>query len=119
MIFSAICEEAGFVGAFILLLLFLLLAIRIIRVGKLAHNFSALMLCYGVMFMIAAQVVVNVGMCTMILPVIGITLPFISAGGSSTICLYLAIGLVLSVYRSSQGIDYDDYRYARIARRYD
>lgn len=119
MIFSAICEEAGFVGAFILLLLFLFLAVRIIKVGKNSQNFSALMLCYGVMFMIVAQVVVNIGMCTMLLPVIGITLPFISAGGSSTICLYLAIGLVMSVYRSSQGIGYDDYRYARIARRYD
>ncbi|MGN1194058.1 MAG: FtsW/RodA/SpoVE family cell cycle protein [Acutalibacteraceae bacterium] len=119
MIFSAICEEAGFVGAFILLLLFLLLAVRIIKVGKRSCNFSALMLCYGVTFMITAQVIVNVGMCTMLLPVIGITLPFISAGGSSTVCLYLAIGLVMSVYRSSQGIGYDDYRYARIARRYD
>lgn len=119
MIFSAICEEAGFVGAFLLLALFLLLAIRIVKVGKRSCNFSAQMLCYGVMFMIAAQVVVNVGMCTMLLPVIGITLPFISAGGSSTVCLYLAIGLVMSVYRSSQGIGYDDYRYARIAKRYD
>ena len=119
MIFSAICEEAGFVGAFILLLLFFLLAVRIIKVGKRSCNFSALMLCYGVTFMITAQVIVNIGMCTMLLPVIGITLPFISAGGSSTICLYLAIGLVMSVYRSSQGIGYDDYRYARIARRYD
>lgn len=119
MIFSAVCEETGFVGAFLLLLLFFLLALRIVRVGKRARNFSALMLCYGVMFMIVAQVIVNVGMCTMLLPVIGITLPFISAGGSSTICLYLAIGLVMSVYRSSQGIGYEDYRYARIARQYD
>lgn len=119
MIFSAICEEAGFVGAFILLLLFFLLAVRIIKVGKRSCNFSALMLCYGVTFMITAQVIVNIGMCTMLLPVIGITLPFISAGGSSTICFYLAIGLVMSVYRSSQRIGYDDYRYARIARRYD
>ena len=119
MIFSAICEEAGFIGAFLLILLFFLLAVRIVKVGKRSCNFSALMLCYGVMFMIAAQVIVNIGMCTMLLPVIGITLPFISAGGSSTVCLYLAIGLVMSVYRSSQGIGYDDYRYARIARRYE
>lgn len=77
------------------------------------------MLCYGVMFMFLSQAIVNIGMCTMLLPVIGITLPFISAGGSSTVSLYLAVGLVLSVYRSGSGFGYDnDYRFARIARDY-
>lgn len=118
MIFSVVCEEAGFIGAIILLALFVLLAIRIIQVGKRSRNFAAEMMCYGVAFMIIAQAVINIGMCTRLLPVIGITLPFISAGGSSTVCLYLAIGLVLSVYRSSTGIGYEDYRYARIAREY-
>ncbi|MGN1418200.1 MAG: FtsW/RodA/SpoVE family cell cycle protein, partial [Acutalibacteraceae bacterium] len=119
MIFSAVCEELGFVGAAILVLLFILLAVRIIYVGKRSENFASSMICYGVMFMIIAQVVVNIGMCTMLLPVIGITLPFISAGGSSTISLYLAVGLVLSVYRSSGRLGYEDYRYERIARNYD
>ena len=68
------------------------------------------------MFMVMSQVIINVGMCLSLLPVIGITLPFISAGGSSVICLYLAVGLVLSVYRSSQGLHYENYRYSRIAR---
>ncbi len=115
MIFSVICEEFGYIGAFLLLAVFLLLAIRIVRVGKQSQNFAAYIMCYGIMFMIAAQVIVNVGMCISLLPVIGITLPFISAGGSSVICLYIALGIVLSVRRSSQGIKYDDYRYARIA----
>lgn len=119
MIFSAVCEELGFVGAAVLVLLFILLAVRIIYVGKRSENFASSMICYGVMFMIIAQVVVNIGMCTMLLPVIGITLPFISAGGSSTISLYLAVGLVLSVYRSSGRLGYEDYRYERIARNYD
>ncbi len=119
MIFSVVCEETGFVGAIILLALFLLLALRIIQVGKRSRNFAAEMMCYGVAFMIIAQAIINIGMCTRLLPVIGITLPFISAGGSSTVCLYLATGLVLSVYRSSSGIGYeDDYRFARIAREY-
>lgn len=117
MIFTVVCEETGLLGAFVLLLLFALLAIRIVYVGKRANNFSASMLCYGVMFMIIAQVVVNIGMCLKLLPVIGITLPFISAGGSSVVSLYLAVGLVLSVYRSSGNISYeDDFRYERIAR---
>ncbi len=115
MIFSVVGEEFGFLGAFLLLALFVLLAIRIVRIGKRSGNYAACMLCYGVMFMVMSQVIVNVGMCTSLLPVIGITLPFISAGGSSVICLYMAIGLVLSVHRSSQGIRYDNYRYARIA----
>ncbi len=119
MIFSAICEEFGFIGALLLLSLFLLLAIRIVAVGKRAKNFAAEMMCYGVAFMLIAQAVINIGMCTRLLPVIGITLPFISAGGSSTVCVYLAIGLVLSIYRSSGTISYEnDYRFARIAREY-
>ena len=117
MIFSVICEETGLIGAFVLLLLFALLAIRIIYVAKRSNNYAASMLCYGVMFMIISQVVINIGMCLKLLPVIGITLPFISAGGSSVVSLYLAVGLVLSVYRSSGAIGYDDdYRFARIAR---
>ena len=119
MIFSVIGEEFGFLGALALLVLFALFALRVVQNGKRARNFSALMLSYGIMFMVMAQVVVNIGMCTQMLPVIGITLPFISAGGSSVICLYLAVGLALSVYRSSQGIRYDDYRYARLAVNYD
>lgn len=117
MIFSVICEETGLIGAFVVLLLFALLAIRIIYVGKRANNYAASMICYGIMFMIIAQVAINIGMCLKLLPVIGITLPFISAGGSSVVSLYLAVGLVLSVYRSSGTISYDDdYRFARIAR---
>ncbi len=117
MIFSVICEETGLIGAFVVLLLFALLAIRIIYVGRRSNNYAASMICYGIMFMIIAQVAVNIGMCLKLLPVIGITLPFISAGGSSVVSLYLAVGLVLSVYRSSGAISYDnDYRFDRIAR---
>ncbi len=109
MIFSVVCEEFGFIGALILLLLFGALAYRIIKIGKLSRNYAAEIMCYGVAFMLMAQVVINIGMCLMLLPVIGITLPFISAGGSSTVCIYLSIGLVLSVYRSSFGIEHEDY----------
>ncbi len=118
MIFSVVCEETGFIGAVILLALFLLLAVRMVKIGKRSGNFAAELMCYGVAFMIIAQVVINVGMCTRLLPVIGITLPFISAGGTSVLCLYLAIGLVLSIYRSSHGLGYEDFRYARIAINY-
>lgn len=116
MIFSAVCEETGFIGATLLILLFILLAVRIVMVGKRSKNFAASMMCYGVMFMIVSQAAINIGMCTRLLPVIGITLPFISAGGSSTVCLFLAIGLVLSIYRSSRELRYDDYRFSRMTK---
>ena len=115
MIFAVVGEEFGYIGVFILLAVFLLLAIRIVKIGKQSQNFAACIMCYGIMFMIVSQVIINVGMCISVLPVIGITLPFLSAGGSSVICLYLAMGLVLSVSRASHNIHYDDYRYARIA----
>lgn len=116
MIFSAVCEETGFIGATLLMLLFILLAVRIVMVGKRSKNFAATMMCYGVMFMIVSQAAINIGMCTRLLPVIGITLPFISAGGSSTVCLFLAMGLVLSIYRSSRELRYDDYRFSRMTK---
>lgn len=118
MIFSVVCEETGFIGAVILILLFVLFAVRIVQVGKRTGNFAAEMLSYGVVFMIMPQAIINIGMCMRLLPVIGITLPFISAGGSSVICLYLAVGLILSIYRSSDGVAYEDFRYARMARNY-
>ena len=62
MIFASVCEELGFVGAAMLILAFILLAVKIIRTGKRADSYSASMICYGVMFMITAQVIVNIGM---------------------------------------------------------
>ena len=118
MIFSVVCEELGFIGAVALILLFILFAVRIVRVGKRSGNFAAEMISYGVVFMIMPQAIINIGMCTRLLPVIGITLPFISAGGSSVVCLYLAVGLILSIYRSSGDINYEDFRYARMVRSY-
>jgi rod shape determining protein RodA len=118
MIFSVVCEESGFIGAVILILLFILFSVRIVKVGKRSGNFAAEMISYGVVFMIMPQAIINIGMCTRLLPVIGITLPFISAGGSSVVCLYLAVGLILSIYRSSADISYEDFRYARMVRNY-
>ena len=55
-------------------------------------------ICVGVFGMIAVQIIINIGMCLGLLPVIGVTLPFYSAGGSSVLMLYICVGLVLSVY---------------------
>lgn len=102
MIFTCIGEELGLVGCVVCLLLLLAIAFRIIQIGSLQLIGSTELMCYGMATMIAFQVLVNVGVCLKILPVIGITLPFFSAGGSSTLCLYIGIGLILSFYRASK-----------------
>lgn len=114
MIFSVVGEELGFVGCAIALLLLTLIVIRIARTGRLDKVGNTKVMCYGVVAMIAGQVIINIGMCLELLPVIGITLPFFSAGGSSNLCLYLAIGLIMSFYRYNQQRDIIDIGFANI-----
>ncbi len=99
MILSVFGEELGFIGCMFVMVLFLLMVFRVIKVAQMANDNPGKMMCIGVAAMIASQVIVNVGMCLMLLPCIGITLPFMSAGGSSNLCIYIAMGVVFSVYR--------------------
>lgn len=99
MVFTVVGEELGFIGCIVLLAVFAFIIIKIVSVGKMSRNLTGSLLCFGTAFMLASQVVINIGMCLMLLPSIGITLPFMSAGGSSNLCVYFAIGLVMSVYR--------------------
>ena len=101
MIFSVIGEELGFVGCIVALGILAAIIIKIIRTAKTAGDRSAALMCYGLASMLIGHIVVNIGMCLMLLPVVGITLPFYSAGGSSNLCLYIGIGLALSIYRFS------------------
>lgn len=114
MIFSAVGEELGFVGAVAVLLILTLLIIKIICVGQKAVSLTGKLICNAVAVMIATHIVVNIGMCLNVLPCVGITLPFMSAGGSSNLCIYIAIGMVLSVYRSSQFRKPVDYKHGRL-----
>lgn len=99
MVLSVVGEELGFIGCLALLAVLAFLIIKIVSIGKKSRNVTGTLLCFGTAFMIASQSIINIGMCLMLLPSIGITLPFISAGGSSNLCIYFAIGLVMSVYR--------------------
>ncbi len=114
MIFSVIGEELGLVGCVLALFLLTLIIIRIARTGKHDKVGDTKVMCYGVVAMIAGQVIINIGMCLQLLPVIGITLPFFSAGGSSNLCLYVAIGLIMSFYRYNQQRDIIDVGFANI-----
>ena len=115
MIFTAIGEETGFFGCLICLLLLFLIVFEMIKIGKNTNEFSTQIICYGMASIIASQVLINVGMVLMLLPVIGITLPFFSAGGSSTLCLYIGIGLVFSIYRFNRSRRVVNFRLSKIA----
>ena len=97
-IFTVAGEELGFLGCLAIILLISAICIRALRVSYMARDKMGSMICVGVFAMIAVQSMVNIGMCLSLLPVIGITLPFFSAGGTSIVALYLGVGLVLSVY---------------------
>lgn len=114
MIFSVVGEELGFIGCIIVLGLLLAIAIKILTVGQRAVSTTGKLICCAVAVMVITQVVVNVGMCLKLLPVVGITLPFMSAGGSSNLCIYIAIGMVLSVYRSSQFREPVEFKYGKL-----
>lgn len=97
-IFSVAGEELGFVGCSLIILLLLLFMIKVLHVAHSARDDLGKYICFGFFGMIALQSISNIGMCLAILPAMGVTLPFFSAGGSSAACLYLGFGLVQSVY---------------------
>jgi rod shape determining protein RodA len=97
-IFTALGEELGFVGCATALALFALMCMRIWRTAQIAQDRLGMLICVGVLSMLVFQIFQNVGMTMGIMPITGITLPFMSYGGSSTISCWIAIGLVLNVH---------------------
>ena len=97
-IFAAIGEELGFVGcALVVISLFAIIA-RVIWVGTRSQDYMRRLVCFGAASALIFQVISNVGMCIGLTPVIGLTLPFVSYGGSSLVSLYTLLGLVSGVY---------------------
>ena len=96
-IFAAFSEEYGFVGALVLLGLYLLLLMRLIQNAQLAPDRSAGMVVMGVVAVLAFHVLVNVGMVVGLMPVAGIPLPLMSSGGSSLLFTFAALGLVMNI----------------------
>jgi rod shape determining protein RodA len=96
-IFSVYSEEWGFAGALLLLGLYLALLLRGAVIAARARNRFGALVVLGVLTIFFWQVVVNVGMVTGLMPVVGIPLPLFSYGGSSMLCLLLGIGLVMNV----------------------
>lgn len=101
-IFSYIGQVFGFVGTVGTLLLITVLCVKILVTSKLSKDTLGCFICIGVFSMFLFQSIINIGMVLCVIPVIGITLPFFSAGGTSVIVCYMAIGMVCSVYRHNR-----------------
>lgn len=97
MIFTVICEEFGFIGALTLIFLYGLIIYRIYVIAKNAVDLYGSMICIGVMAHLSIQVLLNIAVVTGVIPNTGVTLPFISYGGSAVAFTMVEVGLVLSV----------------------
>jgi len=101
-IFSVIGEELGLVGCLLTLALLTAIILRCVWVARRAKNRMESLVCIGVASTVIFQVIVNVGMCLFVMPVIGLTLPFISYGGSSLLMLFVSMGMVSGVQGRSK-----------------
>ena len=108
-IFAAIGEELGFVGcALVVISLFAIIA-RVIWVGTRSQDYMRRLVCFGAASALIFQVISNVGMCIGLTPVIGLTLPFVSYGGSSIVTLYAMLGLVSGVHARPAAPSHERY----------
>ncbi len=96
-IFTTIAEQLGMVGALIVLLMMLAIVARIIYVGMKSPDYMNRLICIGIASMFLFQILINVGVCLGLLPVIGFGLPLVSYGGSSIITSFMAIGIVSGI----------------------
>ena len=97
MIFSVCGEEFGMIGCVLLLILLFAIVLRCVWVSRRAKSHMSSYIAMGFAGMLMVQTILNIGMCLFVLPVIGLTLPFISYGGSSTLTLFIAMGIVSGI----------------------
>lgn len=103
-IFAATGEELGFIGIFLLIAIFAFLIFRLLKTAQTSKNLEASLFIFGAASILFSQFVINAGMNMGVIPVTGITLPFVSFGGSSIISMFILLGLVESARRSNQGV---------------
>ncbi len=108
-IFSSMGEELGFIGCVFIMLLELAIIARCIYVGVRCQDYMRRLVCYGAASALMFQVMINVGMCIGVMPVIGLTLPLISYGGSSIVTIYAMLGLVSGAYARPQSLSHERY----------
>ena len=96
-IFATVCEKFGFVGGALVVIALVVLAVRLFVIGAGCRENMGRLICFGCAAMIIIQTLENLWMCLALVPVVGITLPFMSAGGSSVLAIYVIMGLAHSV----------------------
>lgn len=101
-IFAILAEELGFIGGSFVIILFSILLWRGVRIALGAPDLYGSFLGIGIIGMIAIQVIINIGVVTGLMPVTGITLPFLSYGGSSLTLMLMAVGVLLNISRYSR-----------------
>jgi len=104
LIFSVCGEEFGMLGCILVILLLAAVIGRVLLVSRYARTPFHCYICVGVAAMLIYQTIVNVGMCLFVMPVIGVTLPFFSYGGSSVVTLYIAMGIVSGIKKRSSAL---------------
>jgi rod shape determining protein RodA len=105
-IFSAMAQEFGFVGTVLLILVLIFVIYRCLRAARLSSDTFGALISYGVATMIAFQAIVNVGVNLNLMPATGLTLPFVSYGGSSLLSILIGIGLVESVILRHKSLEF-------------
>ena len=101
-IFCVCGEELGFIGCLLVIILLLAIIIRCLIVAREAPSRMESLVCVGMAGMLIFQTIANIGMCLFLLPVIGLTLPFFSYGGSSLVTLFAAMGVVSGIKKRSR-----------------
>ncbi len=96
-ILATVCEKFGFIGGMLVMVTLAVLIMRVLWIGRQSCHDYGMLISVGVAGVLIAQTLENVGMCLAVLPVVGITLPFLSCGGSSVLATYILVGMVHSV----------------------
>ena len=108
-IFSSMGEELGFVGCVAIMLLELAIIARCIYVGVRCQDYMRRLICFGAASALMFQLLINIGMCIGVMPVIGLTLPLISYGGSTVVTIFAMLGLVSGAYARPQSLSHERY----------
>ena len=108
-VFSSIGEELGFFGCVLVMILEFAIIARCIWVGIRCQDYQRRLICFGAASALIFQIMINIGMCIGVMPVIGLTLPLISYGGSSIVTIYAMLGLVSGSFARPQSMSHERY----------